>query len=396
MSTINKTTERNSYPTNSGEIWRDRKRHLWLLATVVPLLPFASGGLAWATGSEWAWWFVPVFVYGLLPLLDKIIGNDPHNPPEEVVARLSQDKYYRYCVYAYLPLQYATLIGGVYLVVGGYLGWVGSLGVLVTVGMIGGVAFNTAHELGHKSEKYEAWLCKIAMAPVAYGHFYVEHNRGHHVRVATPEDPASSRYGESYWAFLPRAYFGGFKSAWNLEQQRLNKQGKPVWHWQNHNLQGWTMTVVLFAALTLWLGWLALAFLIVQALYASSLFEVINYLEHYGLCRQQNPDTGRYERCRPEHSWNSNHLVTNLFLFQLQRHSDHHANPTRSYQALRHYDDVPQLPTGYAGMIPLAYIPWLWRRVMNKRVLAHYQGDLSRANLHPSIKIPLVATMAKD
>lgn len=366
--------------------WQDKKRYLWLLAMIVPLLPLISGGLAWASGSEWGWWFTPVFVYGLLPLLDKVIGNDPHNPPESVVKELSQDRYYRYCVYAFLPLQYVALIGGVYLVASGLLGWVGGIGVLISVGMVGAVAFNTAHELGHKSEKLEAWLCKIAMAPCAYGHFYVEHNRGHHVRVATPEDPASSRFGESYWEFLPRAYFGGIKSAWRLEKQRLNRQGKSVWHWQNHNLQAWAMTVVIFTALTLWLGWVALAFLVVQALYASSLFEIINYLEHYGLCRQKDPTTGRYERCRPEHSWNSNHLVTNLLLFQLQRHSDHHANPTRSYQALRHFDDVPQLPSGYAGMVPLAYIPPLWRWIMDKRVLAHYNGDLSKANVQPRLK----------
>jgi alkane 1-monooxygenase len=128
---------------------------------------------------------------------------------------------------------------------------------------------------------------------------------------------------------------------------------------------------------------MALPFLLVQAFYGASLLEVVNYIEHYGLLRQKD-STGRYERCAPRHSWNSNHLVTNLFLYQLQRHSDHHANPTRRFQALRHFEDSPQLPSGYAGMLVLAYIPPLWFWVMDKRVKAHLNGDLSKANLYPA------------
>lgn len=365
--------------------WKDNKRYLWLLGMVVPSVPFVGALIAWATGSEWGHWFTPLFVYGMIPLMDHLIGGDPNNPPESVVEQLSKDKYYRYCIYAYLPLQYLVLISGVWLITSGQLGWVGMIGATISIGMVGAIAFNTAHELGHQNSKLEAWLCKIALAPTAYGHFYIEHNRGHHVRVATPEDPASSRFGESYWAFLPRTMIGSLKSAWAIEKRRLNALDKPAFHWQNHNIQAWAMTVVLYAAMTAWLGWGALLVLVIQGFYSASLFEVVNYLEHYGLCRQKD-EQGRYEQCQPEHSWNSNHMVTNLFLFQLQRHSDHHANPTRSYQALRHYEDVPQLPNGYAGMIPLAYIPWLWRKVMDKRVLEHYDGDLSKANVQPSLK----------
>lgn len=366
--------------------WRDSKRYLWMLGIVVPLIPIVSALMVWATGSEWWLFFTPIFVYGILPILDKVVGNDPHNPPEAVVKELSQDKYYRYCVYAYIPIQYLILIGGAYAVASGMLGWVGIIGATISVGMIGAVAFNTAHELGHQSDAHEAWLSKIALAQTAYGHFYVEHNRGHHIRVATPEDPASSRFGESYWEFLPRTMKGSLQSAWALEKDRLARLDKSVWSIHNHNLQAWSMTAVLFGALTVWLGWPALLFLVIQAFYASSLFEIINYLEHYGLARQKDPETGRYEPCQPEHSWNSNHLVTNLLLFQLQRHSDHHANPTRSYQALRHYENVPQLPSGYAGMVPLAYITPLWRKIMDKKVLDHYNGDLSKANVQPRLK----------
>ena len=150
------------------------------------------------------------------------------------------------------------------------------------------------------------------------------------------------------------------------------------------------MTVVLFTGLTAWFGWIVLPFLLIQAVYGFSLLEVVNYLEHYGL-RRQKLDSGRYERCQPRHSWNNNHTVTNLLLYQLQRHSDHHANPTRSYQALRHFDEAPQLPTGYAGMITLAYVPWLWYRVMDPKVVTHHDGDLSKAALQPGKEAKLMA-----
>jgi alkane 1-monooxygenase len=248
---------------------------------------------------------------------------------------------------------------------------------------VSGVAINLAHELGHQSSRAERLLAKLALAPSAYGHFFVEHNRGHHVRVATPEDPASARYGESFYRFYPRCVLGGVASAIELEGRRLRDAGRSFWHPSNELLQGWAMTLVLWGALTAWLGWIVLPFLLAQAIYGSSLLELVNYVEHYGLCRRRGAD-GRYERCRPEHSWNSNHLVSNLVLYQLQRHSDHHAHATRSYQALRHFDDAPQLPSGYMGMILLAYVPPLWFRVMDPRVRAHYGGDLRLANLVPA------------
>jgi alkane 1-monooxygenase len=378
MNTINKLSTENS---NSS--WKDEKRYLWPLGLITPVFPLLGGLITWATGSELGMWFPPLFLYTILPLLDKVLGKDPHNPPEEVVDQLSQDKYYRYCVYAFVPLQLIALLWSVSVVGSGTLSWFGVVGLGWSIALTNGIAFNTAHELGHKNDPFERWLSKLSLAPTGYGHFCVEHNRGHHVRVATPEDPASSRYGESFYQFLPRTVIGGYKSAWNLEKDRLQGRGMSVWSVNNENLQAWAMSVVLFAGLTAVFGWIVLPFLLLQAAVSASLFEIINYVEHYGLCRQKN-ENGRYERCKPEHSWNSNHLVTNLLLYQLQRHSDHHANPSRSYQALRHFDNVPQLPSGYAGMVVLAYFPPLWRRVMDPRVKAHYGGDLSLANVQPS------------
>ncbi|TXH04360.1 MAG: alkane 1-monooxygenase [Nevskiaceae bacterium] len=381
-------------PNAGGESWSDGKRWLWLLSPALPVIGLGSV-LAVMVGAPAAiLWALPVIFYGLVPFLDWWIGEDSVNAPESAVAALNSDRYYLRIVYAYIPSQYLATIFGAWLAVNGHLGVGGILGLIVTVGIVNGVAINTAHELGHKTQALERWLAKITLAPVAYGHFFVEHNRGHHVRVATPEDPASSKMGETFWQFLPRTVIGSAQSAWHIEGERLARQKKPVWSVHNENLQAWAMTVVFFGALTMWLGPWALAFLVVQAAFGASLLEVVNYLEHYGLVRQKQAD-GRYERCQPRHSWNSNHVVTNLFLYQLQRHSDHHANPTRRYQALRHFDGSPQLPSGYAAMILIAYIPSLWFRIMDPKVVKHHGGDLTKANLYPPRREELLARWSR-
>jgi alkane 1-monooxygenase len=362
--------------------WSDPKRYAWLLGIVVPLAPFLAWGAVALTGFGGLWFLGPALVFVAFPLLDLAIGLDPTNPPDSVLKFLEQDRYYRWCTYVFIPIQYAGLVLACWLWSSGGLSIVEGLGLALTMGVVGGIAINTAHELGHKRASSERWLSRVALAQTGYGHFFIEHNRGHHVRVATPEDPASSRLGESFWAFLPRTVAGSLRSAWEIEAARLDRLGKPRLSRHNDILGAWAMTAVLFAALTVAFGPVVLPYLLVQAVIGFSLLEVVNYLEHYGLLRQKRED-GRYERCRPEHSWNSNNVASNVLLYHLQRHSDHHANPTRRYQALRHVDEAPQLPTGYAGMIVLAWFPPLWRRVMDPRLIEHFDGDVSRANIQP-------------
>ncbi|MDB5973807.1 MAG: alkane 1-monooxygenase [Nevskia sp.] len=376
--------------TFEAAAWKDGKRHAWLMGLLIPSLPLLGWALVAATGLSVFWWTGPIFYFLIIPPLELLIGEDRNNPPDGAVERLENDRYYRYCTFLYLPLQYASLIGSAWLVARGGLSWLDVLGIALTTGLSSGVGINAAHELGHKKPVLERWLAKIALAPTAYGHFFVEHNRGHHVRVATPEDPASSRLGESFWAFLPRSVFGSARSAWHLEKERLGRSDQGPWTLRNDVLNAWLMSVLLFGGLILWLGPVIIPFLLIQAAYGFMLLEVVNYLEHYGLVRQKQAD-GRYERCQPQHSWNSNHVVTNLLLYHLQRHSDHHTNPTRRYQALRHFEQSPQLPSGYASMVALAYIPPLWRWVMDRRVLAHYQGDVTRANVYPPLRRKILA-----
>ncbi|MGL5912469.1 MAG: alkane 1-monooxygenase, partial [Phycicoccus sp.] len=256
----------------------------------------------------------------------------------------------------------------------------------VTVGIVSGIGINAAHELGHKREDLEHWASKLALAPSWYGHFFVEHNWGHHKRVATPEDPASSRLGESFYRFWPRTVFGSLRSAWQIERRRLERKGRSVLSPANRVLQAWSFSVVLWAVALGLGGPQVLLFLVVQAVVGLTLLEAVNYVEHYGLLRQRD-EHGRYERVRPVHSWNNNHVVTNLLLYQLQRHSDHHENPARRFVALRHVDEAPQLPAGYAAMILLALVPPLWRRTMDHRVLAHYDGNAELANRRSAARL---------
>lgn len=387
--------------------WRDPKRYLWLLGLIAPTALFLAASLVWALNqtplapaSPILWWIGPILVYGLLPVLDLFFGPDGSNPPDEVMEYLEKDKYYRYCVYAYIPFQYATLFFGAYLLTAHDLSWLGidgglslisKIGLTLSIGVVGGVGINTAHELGHKKESHERWLSRITLAQTLYGHFYIEHNRGHHARVATPEDPASARFGESFWAFLPRSVWGSLRSSWELETTRLRRRNERVWSIHNDVLNAWLMSVLLYGVLVALFGWAVLPFLIVQAIYGFGLLETVNYLEHYGLLRAKTAGGKRYVRPAPEHSWNSDHIVTNIFLYHLQRHSDHHANPTRRYQTLRSMDGAPNLPSGYASMIGLAYFPPLWRRVMDHRVLEHFHGDITKANIQPSKRARILA-----
>jgi alkane 1-monooxygenase len=362
--------------------WTDHKRYLWLFGLVVPLFPFMGGALANATGWGIFWYFGPILVFGVIPLIDLLAGIDRDNPPDDVIAALEADKYYRWITFAFLPLQYIALVWACFLWAGDTLTVFDKVGLALTVGTVAGVGINTAHELGHKKEKVERWLAKIALAQSFYGHFYIEHNRGHHVRVATPNDPASSRVGESLYAFLPRTVVGSFQNAWRLEQPRFKRRNESHWSIRNDVLNAWLMSVVLWAVLLLVFGLAILPYLLVQAFVGIMLLEAVNYLEHYGMLRKKE-HTGRFERVRPSHSWNSNNIATNVLLYHLQRHSDHHANPTRRYQALRDMDEAPVLPTGYAGMIVLALVPPVWYRVMDPRVIDHYDGDITRANIQP-------------
>ncbi|MCC2279824.1 alkane 1-monooxygenase [Streptomyces sp. ET3-23] len=262
-------------------------------------------------------------------------------------------------------------------------------GLALAVGWVGALGLNAGHELGHTTTQAERWLSKAAFAQVAYGHFHVAHNRGHHLRVATPHDPSSARLGEGFWRFLPRVVSGRPAEAWRAEARRLARRGHSPWSPRNDVLNAWAMTVLLAAALGVAFGPRVLPYLALQSAFGICILEAGAYLEHYGLLRQRRAD-GRYERPGYGHSWNSDAIVSSALLFRAQRHSDHHVNPLRPYPQLRHVD-APQLPAGFVTMIVLAWIPPLWRRVMDPKVIAHYGGDVTLANIHPPARDRILA-----
>lgn len=372
--------------------WRDGKRLAWLLSVVYPLVPLLGVALHAYTGEP-IMLAVPLLIgYGLMPLLDALIGEDRNNPPEAVVAQLEADRYYRWLTWLTVPLYFGTLLICAWWAGTQALPWWALLILAYVAGVNAGMGLTTGHELGHKHNPLEQWLARLILAVPAYGHFTVEHGRGHHRWVSTPEDHASARMGESIYRFALRELPGGIRRAWQLESQRLVALGFSPWSWHNTMLQSYAVSALLQLGLIVAFGPVMIVFLAIHNLVAWWQLTSANYVEHYGLLRSRLPN-GQYEVPQPHHSWNTNHLVTNLALFHLQRHSDHHANPSRRYQSLRHFEDLPQLPSGYFGMFTIACFPRWWFRVMDERLLAlpHVQGDLSKVNVDPAARARLEA-----
>ena len=369
----------------------DKKRYLWAISPALPII-----GIGILAGYQFAPKpFKKVFALGgpivlhiIIPTIDTIVGQDNNNPSTEDIKLLEQDPYYSRLVKTFIPLQYVANIYACYLTSRKTTSFVDKILLGISMGAINGIAVNTAHELSHKSNRIDHILSHLALVPTGYNHFRVEHPYGHHKRAATPEDPASSKMGETFYEFLPRTVVGSFKSAIEIEKTRLKRKGLEFWSKENELLQGWAMSAGFHASMLKLFGTSTLPYLLTQSAYGISLFEIINYIEHYGLLRQKD-ENGKYERTMPEHSWNNNNIVTNLFLYQLQRHSDHHAYPTRPFQALRHFDEAPELPSGYASMLLPALIPSLWFKIMDQRVFDHYNGDLNKANIYPKRRAKL-------
>ena len=372
--------------------YRDRKRHLWLASLFLPLVALGGIGGYVLGGSELAFVAPLVAIYGGTTLLDWLLGEDRSNPPEELVSQLEADPYYRWLPILTVPMHFLVLIAVAGFVATHPLSVVGVLALALTAGLYSGLGVNTAHELGHKKTRLERWMSRIVLAVPAYGHFCVEHNRGHHRHVATPEDLASSRMGESIYQFASREIPGGFMRGWAAERERLVQRGRSVWSFENEILQSYALSIALQLTLVVAFGWIMIPFLAIHNFFAWWQLTSANYVEHYGLLRQRGPGGG-YERCQPHHSWNADYLASNLLLFQLERHSDHHANPARRYQSLRSFPDLPTLPTGYFGMFLVAMVPPLWFAVMDRRVLAlpNVDGDLSRINVDPRRRAALEA-----
>lgn len=367
-------------------VYHDKKRHLWWLGFVGVFVNILTIWGYFALGhNAWILWLPAAYTYVISSVIDKILGEDTHNPPEAVVPDMMKDNYYRMHLYIHIPIYFITYFAFVWLVGTQDIPWWGIVALIIGVGSGSGSMLAYTHELGHKNNRLDRLTAKIGNTLMGYGHFNIEHNMGHHVWVSTPEDPASARMGESIYRFMLREIPGTIRRGLAQEKRRLAKKGHGFWSIHNEVLQVYAVTILMTVALAVIFGPKILWFVIPHHMMGWYALTQANYVEHYGLLRQKLAN-GKYEPCQPRHSWNTNHLWSNMGLLHLQRHSDHHANPMRPYHVLRDYEDVPSLPTGYGGCFLMAAFPFWWYKVMDKKVMEWAGGDITRVNVDPKKK----------
>ena len=309
-----------------------------------------------------------MYAFGFIPLLELLIQPQTKNlsAAEEEVAKA--DKTYDYILYAIVPLQYVLLLCFLLSFKQENLSWVDISGRILTMGLLCGIfGINVAHELGHRVNKTEQLLAKALLLTSQYIHFFIEHNKGHHKNVATHEDPSSARINESVFAFYPRTVIFSFISAWKIANAEMRKKGISAFSIKNEMLQAQIIQLLFIGIIFFVFGLKILLYYLFAAFMGILFLECVNYIEHYGLSRDKTA-TDNYERAMPHHSWNSNHVIGRLMLFELSRHSDHHYMASRKYQVLRHHNQSPQMPTGYPGMMILAHIPPVWFWIMNRNI----------------------------
>ncbi|MEL7486593.1 MAG: alkane 1-monooxygenase, partial [Pseudomonadota bacterium] len=360
--------QQNCDSSNAEQAKYQSKRYLWIFSVLIAAAPTLASLLLIATGNQ-AWAFAPlIFYFGVIPVLDLMFGEDPFNPSDDQLGALADDPYFDGLLLIVSAVFWTNFVVTSVIALSSGMAWPFFVALALGVGAASGAALTVGHELGHRPQRRFQIAALLTNALSGYGHFRIEHNFGHHVNVATPEDSASSRFNESIWSFALREIPGGVARAWRHQSAQLKKRGKPVFSLENEILQGYAISLTVALVLIAAFGWLAIVFILLHHTAAWLQLTFANYVEHYALKRKRRSD-GRYEPCAPRHSWNSNHIVSNLSLFHLQRHSDHHAHPNRPYQTLRNFDDLPTLPSGYPGTFVLAAIPPLWFRIMNKKAL---------------------------
>lgn len=329
----------------------------YFLAYLFPAAMFLG---LWLGG--WGCYLGFVFVFMLTPLIDSFSGFNTAEPEE------TPGPLYAWIPRLWLPVQLAVSGTTLWVMVHGQLETYEFIGLILSLGLVtGGGGITVAHELMHRPGPFDRGLAEILMGLSNYWHFCIEHVYGHHRNVATPLDPGTARRGENLYLFLPRTLIGSARSAWEIEAKRCERQKISAFSLKNRRLRYVLGTILANLGVTLWLGPVGLLGFIGQSVVAIILLETVNYIEHYGLERELQ-DNGRYERVQPRHSWNSAHRFTSYILFNLPRHADHHANASRPYATLRHMDNSPQMPAGYATMILAAFVPPLWFWIMDPRV----------------------------
>ena len=339
-------------------MWKDVK---YLVAYTLPL----SAYIAVYFGGRWSFLaFIVAFV--IIPLLEILLPTRPENHPADEEMSRSARRFFDFLLYLNLPIVLGLCVLLAYRISNGGLEAYEIFGMVLSTGIIVGTCgINVGHELGHRTSWFDQVIAQLLLTPALYTHFTVEHNYGHHKHVGTPADPATARFGEPVFAFWLRSMSGTLINAWRLQGNMLRQQGYSFFNLaRNHVLRGSLLQLIYLGTIWMFFGTTGFAVVFVAGVVGILLLESVNYIEHYGLMREKLP-SGRFEPVTPRHSWNSDHQLGRIFLYELTRHSDHHFKSTRKYQVLRHLDESPQLPYGYPASIILALIPPLWMRLVH-------------------------------
>lgn len=335
----------------------------YLAAFTIPLVAFISislkGGWSFST---------PVYAFVVLPVFELIFPVDTHNLNQNETENKLKNKLFDWLLYLNLPIVFGILILGLNAVTSMQLQTFEIVGLLISVGIVLGVnGINVGHELGHRQTTNERFIAKLMFLPSLYMHFYIEHNFGHHLHAATKEDPATARFNQTVYSFWFTSTIRQYISAWKIQNTLLKTHNRRFFSVKNDMF--WYLVIEALFLLVIYLifGPLGLLFSILSAVVGFTLLETVNYIEHYGLLRLKTK-SGRYERVQEIHSWNSNHVIGRIVLYELTRHSDHHYKSSKKYQILDCHENSPQMPFGYPTSMVISLIPPLWFRLMNKRI----------------------------
>ena len=335
----------------------------YLAAFSIPIVAivglFFKGGFTFLT---------PVYAFILLPILELILPVDPKNLTEVEVSNNMKKRIFDWMLYLNIPIVFSLLIYSIIEITSSSLNAYEYIGVILSVGIVLGVnGINVAHELGHRQSSNERFLGKLLLLPSLYMHFYIEHNHGHHLHAATKEDPATARYNQNVYSFWFTSTIRQYFNAWHIQNKLLKNAGRGFISLKNDMLWFTLFQSAYLIFVYNIFGSLGLLFAVSTAIVGFLLLETVNYIEHYGLLRSKTP-SGRYERVKEIHSWNSNHVIGRIVLYELTRHSDHHYKSSKKYQVLSCHQESPQMPFGYPTSMVIALIPPLWFKIMNKRI----------------------------
>ncbi|MEJ2161890.1 MAG: alkane 1-monooxygenase [Robiginitalea sp.] len=335
----------------------------YLAAFTIPISAFVGLALA----GPWSF-LTPVYAFVMIPLLEMLLPQDATNLEEPTRASEGVSKLYDWLLYANIPIVFGLIWFVASRISSGsfetyeYVGYAFSLGIV-----LGTNGINVGHELGHRQSSPVRHLGKLLLLPSLYMHFYIEHNFGHHLHAATLEDPATAKYNQSVYSFWVTSVVRQYIKAWKIQMDLLKRQEKGFFSIKNDMFWYLLIEAGYLVLLYVLFGGITLLFLILSGIIGFLLLETVNYIEHYGLLRRKLP-SGRYERVREVHSWNSNHVVGRIVLYELTRHSDHHYRASKKYQVLDYHENSPDMPFGYPTSVVLSLFPPLWFRIMNPRI----------------------------